>query len=38
MIPLFELEANPTLKTQNNPDPTATVTGPSPVGRYADPK
>lgn len=38
VIPLFELEANPTLKTQNNPDPTATVTGPSPVGRYADPK
>lgn len=38
VIPIFEIQSNPTLEQWNNPDPTATVTGPSPVGQYAEPK
>lgn len=35
VIPIFEVDANVALKENNNPDPTATVTGPSPIGQYA---
>ena len=38
VIPISEIQANSALEGWNNPDPTATVTGPSPVGQYADPK
>ncbi len=38
VIPISEIQANPALEGWNNPDPTAKVTGPSPVGQYADPK
>ena len=38
VIPISEIQANPALEGWNNPDPTATVTGPSPLGQYADPK
>ena len=36
VIPLTEMNSNNGItKALNNPDPTATVTGPSPVGEYA---
>lgn len=38
VIPLSEIQANPALEGWNNPNPTATVTGPTPVGQYAEPK
>lgn len=38
VIPISEIQANPALEGWNNPDPTATVIGPSPVGQYAEPK
>lgn len=38
VIPMFEVQANSALEDWNNPNPTGTVTGPSPVGQYADPK
>lgn len=38
VIPQFEIQSNRAILGKNNPDPTATVTGPSPEGQYADPK
>ncbi|MDR3118901.1 MAG: RagB/SusD family nutrient uptake outer membrane protein [Mediterranea sp.] len=38
VIPIDEVQANAALKGLNNPDPTATVTGPTPIGEYAKPK
>ena len=38
VIPISEVQANVALKDFNNPDPTATVTGPTPIGTYADKK
>lgn len=38
VIPKTEIEANPALVGWNNPDPTATVKAPSPVGAYSQPK
>ena len=38
VIPIDEIEANTALEGKNNPDPTAKVKGPSPVGQYADPQ
>ena len=38
VIPNSEVEANVALKGYNNPDPTQSVVGPSPVGKYADPQ
>lgn len=39
VIPKDEMEANKAItKEVNNPNPTATVKGPSPVGVYSDPK
>ncbi len=35
VIPISELEANPVLQDTNNPDPTATVTGPTEIGTFA---
>ncbi len=35
VIPIFELNANVALQETNNPDPTATVTGPTPIGTFA---
>ena len=35
VIPIFEVNNNPALKDMNNPDPTQSVVGPSPVGEYA---
>ena len=35
VIPIDELDVNAALVGKNNPDPTAVVTGPSPVGEYA---
>lgn len=35
VIPIFEVQANSALEGKNNPDPTATVTGPTPIGEYA---
>lgn len=35
VIPYTEVENNVALEGKNNPDPTTTVTGPSPVGEYA---
>lgn len=34
-IPISEINANPALKGWNNPDPSAKVTAPSPVGEYS---
>ena len=34
MIPRFEINSNNALKDWNNPDPTQSVIGPSPVGQY----
>ena len=38
VIPLTELQANRALVGHNNPDPTATVTGPTPIGEFAPAK
>ena len=38
VIPISEVQANVALEGNNNPDPTAKVTGPSPLGQYSDPK
>jgi hypothetical protein len=38
VIPISEVQANKALAGNNNPDPTGTVVGPSPVGEYAQPK
>jgi len=38
VIPISEIQANKALEGNNNPNPTGTVTGPSPLGQYADPK
>ena len=35
VIPISEIQANKALEGHNNPDPTGTVKGPSPVGEYA---
>jgi len=35
VIPISEVQANSALEGNNNPDPTATVTGPTPIGTYA---
>ncbi|MBQ6197894.1 MAG: RagB/SusD family nutrient uptake outer membrane protein [Bacteroidales bacterium] len=35
VIPLTEVQANRALVGHNNPNPTATVTGPTPVGEFA---
>ncbi len=35
VIPISEIQANKALDGHNNPDPTATVTGPTPIGTYA---
>ena len=35
VIPISELNNNKALQGWNNPDPSQTVTGPSPVGQYA---
>lgn len=37
VIPQSEIDGNPVLESQNNPDPTQTISYPSPVGSYADP-
>jgi hypothetical protein len=36
VIPIFEVQANVALEGNNNPDPTAKVTGPTPIGAYAN--
>ena len=38
VIPISEIQANPALEGWNNPDPTAKVKGPSPVGQYSTPQ
>jgi len=35
VIPVAEIEGNPALDGYNNPDPTGTVVGPTPIGQYA---
>ena len=35
VIPRTEVNNNNALKGKNNPDPSQTVTGPTPVGQYA---
>lgn len=35
VITIYELDANVALQDYNNPDPTATVTGPTTIGEYA---
>lgn len=35
VIPISEVQANSALKDNNNPDPTATVKGPTPIGEFA---
>jgi len=35
VIPISEVQANSALDGNNNPDPTQTVTGPTPIGTYA---
>ncbi len=37
-IPISEINANPALEGWNNPDPSAKVTAPSPVGEYSPAK
>lgn len=37
VIPISEVQANVALEGKNNPDPTGTVVGPSPVGQYSEP-
>jgi hypothetical protein len=36
VIPISEVQANVALEGMNNPDPTAKVTGPTPIGAYAN--
>jgi tetratricopeptide (TPR) repeat protein len=36
VIPISEVQANVALEGNNNPDPTAKVTGPTPIGTYAN--
>ncbi|MBQ7180847.1 MAG: RagB/SusD family nutrient uptake outer membrane protein [Bacteroidaceae bacterium] len=36
VIPQFEIDSNPDLGKQNNPDPSSVVVGPSPEGQYAE--
>ena len=36
VIPIDEMEANAALTGLNNPDPTGTVTGPTPIGTFAN--
>ena len=36
VIPIDEMEANSALTGLNNPDPTGTVTGPTPIGTFAN--
>lgn len=36
VIPIDEMEANAALTGLNNPDPTGTVTGPTPIGSFAN--
>ena len=36
VIPIEEMEANKGLEGLNNPDPTGTVTGPTPIGTFAN--
>jgi hypothetical protein len=36
VIPQFEIDSNPDLGEQNNPDPSSAVVGPSPEGKYAE--
>ena len=36
VIPIDEMEANVALEGLNNPDPTGTVTGPTPIGTFAN--
>ncbi|MDR2148437.1 MAG: RagB/SusD family nutrient uptake outer membrane protein [Tannerella sp.] len=36
VIPISEVQANQALEGMNNPNPTATVTGPTPIGSYAN--
>ncbi|MDR3218435.1 MAG: RagB/SusD family nutrient uptake outer membrane protein [Dysgonamonadaceae bacterium] len=38
VIPISEVQANVALEGNNNPDPTATIVYPSPVGQYSDKK
>lgn len=38
LFPVFESDANNALKGLNNPDPTATVVGPTPIGEFAPSK
>lgn len=38
VIPQSELEGNPALQGNNNPDPSGTVTGPTPIGQWAPAK
>jgi len=33
-VPQYEIDSNPVLGTQNNPDPSSVVKAPSPVGEY----
>ncbi|MCD8302302.1 MAG: RagB/SusD family nutrient uptake outer membrane protein [Prevotellaceae bacterium] len=35
VIPIEEVQANSALQRQNNPNPTGTVTAPTPIGQYA---
>lgn len=35
VVPKSEMDANVAIEGHNNPDPTATVTGPTPVGTFA---
>lgn len=37
VIPVFEVNANQALDGYNNPNPTGSITYPSPVGQYSDP-
>lgn len=38
VIPVFEVNANQALEGNNNPNPTAAINYPSPVGQYSEPK
>ena len=35
VIPISEVQANAALEGKNNPNPTKTVTGPTPIGEFA---
>ena len=36
VIPISEMDANAALQGFNNPDPTGTVTTPTPIGEFAN--